>query len=128
MQDVLHVEDEILAEAEGRVHAQMMRFQDVPPEQLVPAHPVIVVRRAPGHILGILLPCDEPVLVNGPFDRRALPHYPVKIAHHHIRPAFLRRALHVHERLRRQPVVRIHELDVLSTGQVHALVAGVADP
>ena len=128
VQDILHIEDEVLTPVQIDIHLKMIFFQNVTPIQFVPENTVVKVRRVLQHLIRIVLPCDHSFLIDVSLPGEPLSDHPVEVGDHHVRAALLHGPYHQLGRIRGNPVVRIHELDILSPRQPHRLIACIRDP
>ena len=127
MQNVLHIEDKVLAPAQLLVHAEMIVLHDVAAEKLVPDDAVIVVGRAFCHAGCKFLPREQAFFVNRTFSGGPPVHDAVKIGNHEIRPVCLGGVKKERRRLRRDPIVGVEELEIVAGRERERLIPCVRD-
>ena len=125
MQDVLQIEDKVLAPAELFIHAKLVLLHQLPPVEFIPDDAVIIIRRALRHASRELFPAQYALFVNRTLSRGPAVHNAVKIGNHQVRVIFLGRMYKEGGRLGRNPVVRIEKLEVLSGREIQCLVPRV---
>ena len=125
VQDVLQIEDEILAPAELFIHAKLVLLHQLPPVEFIPDDAVIIIRRALRHASRELFPAQYALFVNGTLSCRPAVHNAVKIGNHKVRPVLLRGMYKKRGCLRGNPVVRIQKLEIFSAREIKRLVSCV---
>ena len=107
---ILQIKQEILAPADLRIHPDPVRLHDLVPVEFVPQHSIVVVCRILHHEAHERLAPDHLVRVDVTLPRHHLPDDTIEIRDHQIAARLLGRPHHELRRVRRQPVITVHEL------------------
>ena len=125
---ILEIKQKILAPAELRIHPDPVRLHKRAPEQLIPQHPIVVVRRVLHHEANERFTPDHLVRVDIPLLRHHLSDDTIEIRDHHVAARLLGRPHHQLRRIRRQPVITVHELQKRTPRPRDRLVSRIRHP
>ena len=122
---ILEIKQKILAPAELRIHPDPVRLHKRAPVQLIPQHPIVVVRRVLHHEANERFTPDHLVRVDIPLLRHHLSDDTIEIRDHHVAARLLGRPHHQLRRIRRQPVITVHKLEICSLCPFNSLISRV---
>ena len=125
---ILEIKQKILAPAELRIHPDPVRLYKRAPVQLIPQHPIVVVRRVLHHEANERFTPDHLVRVDIPLPRHHLSDDTIEIRDHHVAARLLGRPHHQLRRIRRQPVITVHELQKRTPRPRDRLVSRIRHP
>ena len=126
--DIFQIKHKILAPADLRIHPDPEAVYEIAPVKLVPQHSIVIICRIFHHKRREFLSVDHLVRLDVPFSGYHIPNDAVKIGNHHITAMFLCRPDHKLCRIRRQPVITVHKLEIRSLCPFYSLISRIRHP